>query len=514
MNEGVLLLMLICAYIALVPTLSLILSLEPYNEKRVLQVGVLFTAAASVLRVRSVRHRWLEAFGDLPSAARWGLGGVLGLGLLSSALASAPFYAFLEVGHFLLLFGMAGVVVSEVRCAPGWVQWGLLGTVVMSAALYAVYFGVGYASHLAIADVKPWPDGGTNYVNIRIFNHYQTWTLPLLTGIVVALPKTWRTARGGGIRIGGVVVGARVCVQRPGHHRRDGRSGRRCRASVSTRGETVASRPSSRAALGCILVLPSFFDGRWAAGGRKVFRGRDVFRTSPIVDDELGVGLGASLAWGGPDALCLAAFPFRNWCSFPQRSSTVAGRVGISVDRRHDGARGVGRLALDEAGSPRGETGVGRSQRDSGGIGGLGVGGSEPRHGQWPARDAHQPSLSRIGRRVGVGPLPIPARANDCPFKHVPCGAVCAAGRVDGSGGEQSQRSDDRRRAAGRPVRSSGSESVLSSVLGTGVPSRSGSRGDRPSAPGSVGHRALLRRPELSDRRFLGRSLRQPVQLW
>ncbi|WP_232798463.1 O-antigen ligase family protein [Salinibacter altiplanensis] len=51
--------------------------------------------------------------------------------------------------------------------------------------------------HLTTEEIKLWPEGGTNYVNIRFFNHYQTWTLPLLAGIVVVLPKTWKTARGG-----------------------------------------------------------------------------------------------------------------------------------------------------------------------------------------------------------------------------------------------------------------------------------------------------------------------------
>jgi len=195
-NEETLLLGLVCTYVALVPTLSFIPSLGPYNEKRALQIGMLLIIAGGLLGSHPVRQRWLEMFSGLPPTAQWGLGGVLGLGLLSSALAPAPFYAFLEVGHFVLIFVAAGVVASEVRRVPKRTQWALMGAVAASGVLYAIYFGVGYVSHLAIADIKPWPDGGTNYANIRVFNHYQTWTLPLFAAVLLSLPKSWRVGRG------------------------------------------------------------------------------------------------------------------------------------------------------------------------------------------------------------------------------------------------------------------------------------------------------------------------------
>ncbi len=67
----------------------------------------------------------------------------------------------------------------------------------LGVVLYAVFFGVGYGMHLIFEEIKLWPDGGTNYVNIRNFNHYQTWTLPLLAGILLSIPKDWNVARGG-----------------------------------------------------------------------------------------------------------------------------------------------------------------------------------------------------------------------------------------------------------------------------------------------------------------------------
>lgn len=190
------LLSLVGAYVILVPTLSFIPSLGPFNEKRVLQIGVLVAFAGGLLVSRSIRRRWLTTFYSLPRLARWGLSGVLGLGLLSSALSPAPFYAVLEVGHFLLLFVAAGVVASEIRRAPTWTQRVLLGMVGVSGALYAVYFGMGYGVQLAMGNSKLWPDAATNFGNIRFFNHYQTWTIPLLAGILLAVPRKLRMLRG------------------------------------------------------------------------------------------------------------------------------------------------------------------------------------------------------------------------------------------------------------------------------------------------------------------------------
>ena len=190
------LLALLGAYVVLVPTLSFFPSLGPFNEKRALQIGVLISVAGGLIASRSVRQRWLETFCRLPLPARWGLGGVLSLGLLSSALAPIPFYGFLEVSHYGLLFVVAGIVATEIRRAPKWTQRALLSIVTLSAGLYAVYFAVGYGAHLTIENVEPWPAGGTNYANIRLFNHYQTWTLPLLTGVFLSLPRRWRVGKG------------------------------------------------------------------------------------------------------------------------------------------------------------------------------------------------------------------------------------------------------------------------------------------------------------------------------
>ena len=184
-------------YIILVPTFSLFPQIGPYNEKRALQIGVFCAVVGVLLSSRSIRQRWLLAVRHLPFTARWGFGLVLVVGVISALNAPASFYACVEVGHFLLLFVAAGTIAAAVRRAPRQTERRILGALALSAVLYAVFFSVGYGMHLTYEEIRLWPEGGTNYVNIRNFNHYQTWTLPLLGGLLLAVPQKQKAARGG-----------------------------------------------------------------------------------------------------------------------------------------------------------------------------------------------------------------------------------------------------------------------------------------------------------------------------
>jgi len=194
-NGTIIGIVLLGLYLALVPSVSLIPSLEPYNEKRALQIGFLLIVGGILLISGTTRRRWLAVFHRLPTLAQWGFGTVLGLGTLSSALAPAPFYAFLEVGHFALLFALAGIVASAIRRKPKRVERFLLGAVGLSALLYAVYFAVRYGGSLAFPTLEIGRETVSGFANTRFFNQYQTWTLPLLVGLVASLPQKWRTAQ-------------------------------------------------------------------------------------------------------------------------------------------------------------------------------------------------------------------------------------------------------------------------------------------------------------------------------
>lgn len=191
-----LLLGLIGATVLVLPSLSPIPSLSPYNEKRVLQVGLLLIVGGVLAASSTTRRQWLSAFFRLPGLARWGLGVVLGLGVLSAMLAPAPAYAFLEVAHFVLLFAAAGVVATVVRHRPEVAQNVLFSVVVASVFLYGVYFAARYGAFLVLPGLEIGRDTVSGFGNVRHFNQYQTWTLPLLAAPVLGLPWRWGLIRG------------------------------------------------------------------------------------------------------------------------------------------------------------------------------------------------------------------------------------------------------------------------------------------------------------------------------
>ncbi|WP_341482952.1 O-antigen ligase family protein [Salinibacter grassmerensis] len=182
-------------YIILVPSLSLLPFVGPFNEKRALQVSLLVIIGSVLILSQKHRRDWLSNLRRLPLSSRWGLGIVFSLGVASSTLAPSPFHAFLEMGHYLLLFILAGVIASVVRRAPERAEKMILGTVVVSAMMYAVYFSAGYAKYLIVSNANPWPDGPTNFANVRIFNQYQTLTLPLLASGALGYFGRWRFSK-------------------------------------------------------------------------------------------------------------------------------------------------------------------------------------------------------------------------------------------------------------------------------------------------------------------------------
>jgi hypothetical protein len=167
-----------------------------YDIKRLAQGTVLLCFAGWLLASRRARASVGLMFGALPRVARWGLRAVFLGGGLSALLASFPRQAGLEFAHFGLLFAAAAAIAAAVRCAPRWASRGVVATVALGAFLYAVTFAVGYTGHVAGHAFSLWPEASTGFSNVRIFNHYQTWTLPLLAVAPLTVPRKQTVLRG------------------------------------------------------------------------------------------------------------------------------------------------------------------------------------------------------------------------------------------------------------------------------------------------------------------------------
>jgi putative inorganic carbon (HCO3(-)) transporter len=182
-------------FLVVFPSLSFVPEIGPYNEKRLFQIFLLVISGTVVITSSSLQHSFIKFLHNIPVLAKWGLSAVLGFGILSSALASAPFYSFLELGHFILLFVLAGIVGLAVRQKPNQTEQLILGAIALGVILYTVYFTVGYLTTLLLPALDIGRETIGGFANVRFFNQYQTWTLPLLVGIVASLPQKWRTAQ-------------------------------------------------------------------------------------------------------------------------------------------------------------------------------------------------------------------------------------------------------------------------------------------------------------------------------
>lgn len=187
--------MVLGGYLLLAPNLQLVPEIGLYNSKRIVQVGLLCIVGLTSLLSAGVRRRWFRMWDTLPRAAQAGLLAVLGLGVVSSLAAPQPVYAGLEGGHVVLLALAAGLVASVVQQQPQRGGRVIVGLAVVSVLLYAVQFAVGFGLSLADPAVAHWPESFTGFANIRHFNQFQTWTLPLLIVPLLGLPKKRRLLR-------------------------------------------------------------------------------------------------------------------------------------------------------------------------------------------------------------------------------------------------------------------------------------------------------------------------------
>ncbi|NBC00877.1 MAG: hypothetical protein GVY15_08450 [Bacteroidetes bacterium] len=71
----------------------------------------------------------------------------------------------------------------------------LLWGVVLCVSLYMLTWGYSWLQHVVNGRMIVWPDINLGFSNIRMFNHLQTWTLPLLVLPFLLLPKKHLVAK-------------------------------------------------------------------------------------------------------------------------------------------------------------------------------------------------------------------------------------------------------------------------------------------------------------------------------
>lgn len=170
---------LLALFVVLAPTVNVFQAEELYNSKRLFQLAVLVGIYGWLLVHAPTRSIWVNTYLSLPRLIRLGYVSVVLLGVVSAVSAPLPHFGLLEVSFFVLLLGIAILVAAWYRRHPDVSDRLVLSIIILGVSLYAVRFLVSYGAHIA-SDVPLWPRGGTGFANIRFFNQFQTWTLPLL----------------------------------------------------------------------------------------------------------------------------------------------------------------------------------------------------------------------------------------------------------------------------------------------------------------------------------------------
>jgi len=184
----------------------------PYTPKRVFQIGFLCVLVLQAILIRNVLVQILQEFMIFPVWVRYSVAVVLGLGVISAIQANYPFYAFLEIGMFVLLFIFLLFVIHFYKQAPQVLRILLAGILTFMVLVYFTRFSITYFHNFLYPSWPVWPntqlvqimvDGEPFYpepflgfVNVRLLNHLHTWTLPLFALFVISTPKKYWTVRG------------------------------------------------------------------------------------------------------------------------------------------------------------------------------------------------------------------------------------------------------------------------------------------------------------------------------
>lgn len=167
-----------------------------YDEKRLLVVTLLAAITLLAATVRSMRLMWQARLESLPSAASRILVVLLLLGVLSSWHAALPVAALTELALWVMLFTLL-TIVADLRA---WLQQhfdlvmtGMLALILFIYLLVTSGYFLQALTGMRELDIRRLL---VNFSNLRHFNQFQSWTLPLVVlPVLYAQRRGWRMSQ-------------------------------------------------------------------------------------------------------------------------------------------------------------------------------------------------------------------------------------------------------------------------------------------------------------------------------
>ncbi|MEO5331059.1 MAG: O-antigen ligase family protein [Magnetococcus sp. YQC-5] len=153
---------------------------------------VMLLGVAAFLMIFDVHYRdqWFLVFDALSRVAKGLLGFFFFMGVLSASLADFPKHGFQEVFLLALLYVFAVGIAAQIRLHGEQAIFFVILAIFVSIILITIFLINVYIDRFSLADQSLVPFGFFRFANVRFFNHFQTWTLPLL-----ALPFLYWSGR-------------------------------------------------------------------------------------------------------------------------------------------------------------------------------------------------------------------------------------------------------------------------------------------------------------------------------
>lgn len=167
----------------LLPSVHVYSGISGYDEQRI--VLVLLLAAAGLCFTSRLGYRRPPCPQPLSSLALV----LTAFGVVSAAFSPVPYYAYLEVGVFLLI--IAGIcLISEQSGDEPVVRSLILPMLGGSVVFYGLVALLVLAAVWTKGEALAWPEPVHNFVNRRFLNQWQSWMLPLLPALLYsAVPR-------------------------------------------------------------------------------------------------------------------------------------------------------------------------------------------------------------------------------------------------------------------------------------------------------------------------------------
>lgn len=173
-------LILLACFISLVPSFYLLKWATTFDEKRILEIGLLLSTACFILFSKQTATLQLQSLYSLPPIALWILFIILLLGGLSSVLAPSPPDALLELSLLSLLFSFTISLSQITKDHLSITLIIFLGAILIGVLFYEITFFSGYIGTF----IQSFPFDAyilfANFSNVRFLNQFQVWTLPLI----------------------------------------------------------------------------------------------------------------------------------------------------------------------------------------------------------------------------------------------------------------------------------------------------------------------------------------------